>query len=158
MEEYQKQKLNSIYNETLELLFKGGSENYKKFYHLNSVHNLIFHFDKLTDENAKQEVFNAISSYFELIKEIKPNKVEEVTEELFYNGLYPIITKYYLSMGFRVFGSAKVLVFIYTIIFFIILFFGLPYYVYFAVFIIFCISRVWILIKKRNCYIYGYKF
>lgn len=68
-------------------------DNYKKYYHVNSVRNFIWHYDEISDLAAKRKIYDILISFF---CEAKSKKVDDVylSNDLFKNHL-SVIGEYY---------------------------------------------------------------
>ena len=151
-------QLNYEYLKTIELLFKGNvKDRYLRFYHLNTVRNIISHIEKL-NEDAVVEVYFDLLAYFKIISKIEVGKILEVTEELFYQYVEPIINKHYLKLGFSVYSNWRVFFFVYSIFSIILLLFPFSIFIKLLIILIVILIRIRILIKKNKGMVFNYKY
>lgn len=93
----------------------------KKYYHLRSIGNFIYHFDDLGNIELKEKVYLILLEYLEIVKENPIENLQECTA-LFDDYIRPVGDFFEHSSGFMPMISNWVI--IYWIIFFCLLFFA----------------------------------
>ena len=127
------ENLKKSYSETEEFLLLNGRKDYNFYFSFSTINNLIVHFHKLNDD-AKLNVYNSLISYFDLIKTIPINEIKQEMRGVYLQYIETIVLKYYLKMGFKVYGTKRAYIFIYSCIFILLaIFFPLSLYPYIVV-------------------------
>ncbi len=88
----------------------------RKYYHLNTLENLIFHFEGIKAEKDKNWVYETLDEYFKECFSNTLNMDREISKRLFFEYLDKITDFYHSNLGFVVLMNRGVVYFAYLVI------------------------------------------
>ena len=72
----------------------------RRYFHVHTIENLIFHFDEIRTENDKKWVYETLLSYLTVCVEIAPSIDRRIGEEIFYGHIDKLTDYYFSNVGF----------------------------------------------------------
>lgn len=97
-------------------LISSNSETDKKYFHVKTVENLIFHFDSISNESDKNWVYQSLVNYFDDCKDSAALVNKEKSKQLFYKHLDKITDYYTNALGFSLLLNRSIVYFFYLAI------------------------------------------
>lgn len=118
----------------------------RRYFHLQTIENLIFHFDEIKTENDKNWVYNGLVIYFNKCAELAPSIDRETSMNMYYDYIDNITDYYYKNLGFSLLTNRSIVYLIY----FIVLLLCLIFFNYYVVLLAasFFVFRIIVLFKK----------
>ena len=131
-----------------------------RFFHLKSVKNFIVHFNSIKDKRKKEFVYTKLYNYLSIISDMEDiSEMDRTTGKAFYDEyIEPVSGIYVRYARFSPYPGAKVLIFIFLIVFSLLLLIGAAYYVYLIVgfiFIFLFLRSEW---KRKKSKVFGLFF
>ncbi len=71
-----------------------------KYFHVNTIENLIAHFQQIKTENDKNWVYESLVEYFEQCSEYLPSIDRQISKDLFYTYIDKLTDYYQSNLGF----------------------------------------------------------
>jgi len=118
----------------------------RRYFHLQTIENLIFHFDEIKTENDKNWVYNGLVIYFNKCAELVPSIDRETSRNMYYDYIDNITDYYYKNLGFSLLTNRSIVYLIYFIVLVLCFIFFNYYVVLFAA--SFFVFRIIVLFKK----------
>ena len=128
--------------------------NEKKYFHLKTIENLIFHFEGIKTENDKNWVYETLVEYFEKCSENGPSIDRDTSMNLFNEYLDKITDYYHNNLGFAVLMNRVVVYSVYFLILSLCYYF-FNFYVVIAVASVFVIQIIRAFKKYKEKKVYG---
>jgi|SRR4030095_1807936 len=127
--------------------------NEKKYFHVKTIENLIFHFEEIKTENDKNWVYETLVEYFRKCSENVPSIDRDTSKNLFNEYLDKITDYYHNNLGFVVLMNRVIIYLVYFLILSICYYF-FNFYVVIAVasLFIFQIIRAFKKFKEKQVY------
>jgi hypothetical protein len=120
----------------------------KKYFHINTIENLIFHFEEIKTESDKNWIYETFQEYLRKCKEIVPSIDRNISKNLFYDNIEKLTNYYRNNLGFVVLINRSIVYFVYFVVLLVCyLFFNFYVVVIVASFFVFQTIRVF---KKYN--------
>jgi hypothetical protein len=125
----------------------------KRYFHINSVENLIFHFEDIKSENDKEWVYAGLLEYLKECAENSTSIDRTASKYLFYEYIDKIADYYQNHLGFVTFLNRAVIYLFYFLVL-AVCYFLFHYYILIGVaaFIFFQIARTFIKYKGKQVY------
>jgi hypothetical protein len=128
-------------------------QNNKRYFHLNTIGNLIYHFEEIENQRDRTWVYESLVEYFKKCADLVPSIDRKTSQFIFHEYLSRIAEFYDDKLGFVLLINRWVFYLVYAVV---ILVFYIFFKFYFAVFIaiIFVIQifRVFKKYRERRCY------
>ncbi len=90
--------------------------NEKKYFHLQTIENLIFHFERVKTENDKNWIYETIVVYFKRCSEIMTSIDRNTSKDLFYEHVDKVTDYYHNNLGFVLLINRTIVYLIYFLI------------------------------------------
>jgi len=129
----------------------------KRFYHIKSVENFIFHFDETSQTLEKENIFNLLKNYLDHINE---NDISDIIEcrEKFEKFIYPVGKYFEKNCKFIIFVKLYISIFYLAVICSVLYFFNSNVYFYLCAIAAVLIFYGYTYLKIRNKRIYGFSW
>jgi hypothetical protein len=88
----------------------------RPYFHLQTIENLIFHFDEIKTENDKNWVYHGLVSYFTKCAEIVPSIDRETSTHIYDEYIDNITDYYHKHLGFSMLTNRSIVYVIYFIV------------------------------------------
>lgn len=94
------------FEESIEILINkrnkilNNSSRNRRYFHPYSVNNLVFHLADIKDENNKKWALNRLNDYLNLCEENINGIDRQMSRDIYYNQLYPLLQYYHDNLGF----------------------------------------------------------
>ena len=125
----------------------------KRYFHINTLENLIFHFEEIKTENDKTWVYENLVEYFKKCSEITASIDRNTSKGLFYEHIDKITDYYHSNLGFVMLVNRSIVYLIYFLILLVCYtFFNLYVVSLVASFFIYQIIRVFKKYKAKQVY------
>jgi hypothetical protein len=108
----QKRELES----TLSSLSEDIGPRERRYFHLNSVANLVYHFLEIREETDRIWVFDSLSQYLRDCREMLPGIDRDASKRLYDQSLEKLVEFYHLQLGFRLLMNRSVVYTFYAIL------------------------------------------
>src|SRR6266436_6151964 len=72
----------------------------KKYFHLNTIENLIFHFEEIKTENDKNWIYETLEEYLKKCLALIPSIDRNISKDLFYDNINKLTTYYHDNLCF----------------------------------------------------------
>lgn len=128
--------------------------NKRKYFHVNTVENLIFHFDKIRTENDKNWVYENLLSYLTVCLKIGSSINKQIGEEMFYENIDKLTDYYYNNIGFSLLLNRELVYGIYILIL-IVCYFVFNFYIVIGLAILFSFITIRTFRKYKEKKVYG---
>ncbi len=128
--------------------------NKRKYFHINTVENLIFHFDKIRTENDKNWVYENLLSYLTVCLKIGSSINKQIGEEMFYENIDKLTDYYYSNIGFSLLLNRELVYGIYILIL-IVCYFVFNFYIVIGLAILFSLITIRTFRKYKGKKVYG---
>lgn len=145
-----KQNLETLLNQLTSLI----GPNVKRYFHINTIENLIFHFDEIKTENDKIWIYQSLVDYFTMCSEYAPYIDRDKSKSLFYEHLDKITDYYHNNLGFSVLINRTV-VYLFYIVILLLSYSYLNLYVAIAITLLLVLQTVRTFNKYRIRRVYG---
>jgi len=124
-----------------------------RYFHTNTIENLITHFEEVKTENDKNWVYESLVEYFKKCSEFTPSIDRQTSKDLFYEHIDKITDYYHNNLGFTMLINRSVVYFIYCLIILLCYIFFNLYVVAVIVFLILIqITRTFKKFKEKQVY------
>jgi len=90
--------------------------NEKRYFHVKTIENLIFHFEEIKTENDKNWVYETLVEYFKMCSEYVPSIDRETSKNLFNEYLDKITDYYHNNLGFVILMNRAIVYLVYFLI------------------------------------------
>lgn len=125
----------------------------KKYFHYNTIENLIFHFDEVKGENDQNWVYATLEEYLRKCFGLLPSIDRETSKGLFYEYVTKLTTYYQDNLGFTMLLNRSLVYLVYFVILGICYtFFNWYVLIVVASFFIFQIVRVFMKYRAKRVY------
>jgi hypothetical protein len=128
--------------------------NEKKYFHVKTIENLIFHFEKINTENDKKWVYETLVEYFRRCSDYVPSIDRNTSKSLFFEYLDKVTDYYHNNLGFSVLMNRVIVYFVYFLILGVCYYF-LNFYVVIAIAAVFIFQIIQAFKKYRAKQVYG---
>jgi hypothetical protein len=89
------------------------SANGRKYFHFQTIQNIIIHYDEIKTQNDKEWVYNSLLQYFAACKELGPAIDRNTSKMLFYEYVDNLADYYGKNLGFSLMLNRTVIYFFY---------------------------------------------
>lgn len=91
-------------------------EHKRKYFHLKTIENLIFHFDDIRSESDKKWVYETLDEYFQKCSNLSTSIDRRISKKLFFEFLDKVTDYYHSNLGFSILINRTVVYFIYVLL------------------------------------------
>ena len=89
--------------------------NDKKYFHIQTIENIIYHFENIKSENDKDWVYKILVTYFEKCSKIKTSIDRNISKNIFDEYIDKITDYYYSNLGFVMLINRPLIYFVYFV-------------------------------------------
>ena len=126
----------------------------RKYFHVKTTENMIFHFDRIRTENDKKWVYETLVEYFKKCSEYTPSIDRGTSKSLFFEYLDKITDYYHNNLGFSVLMNRTIVYLVYLLILGLCYYF-LNIYVTIGIIIFFSVQIIRAIQKYKQKIVYG---
>ena len=76
-------------------------EHKRKYFHLKTIENLIFHFDDIRSESDKKWVYETLDEYFQKCSNLSTSIDRQISKKLFFEFLDKVTDYYHSNVSLR---------------------------------------------------------
>src|ERR1700733_15141081 len=145
-----KEHLQNLANE----LYASVGPNDRRYFHVKTIENLIFHFDEIKTENDKNWVHETLIDYFKICSKYVPSINRNTSKNLFNEYLDNLTDYYYNNLGFAVLMNRSIVYLVYFLVL-VLCYYFFNLYVAMAVAAIFIFQVITAFKKYRARKVYG---
>ena len=110
----------------------------KKYFHLNTIENLIFHFTEIKTENDKNWVYETLQEYLKKCFDLLPSIDRSSSKNLFYSDINKLTNYYHDNLGFKILINRSIVYFVYFIVL-------VACYIFFNIYVVIAVASLFVI-------------